>query len=87
MLILVAGVATFLNLIVIVSKFRRSRFLDAILDLGLFALVSCLTAGSYAGMCVGMIASVLVSLYLALFPIQKRVKKNNQRPVKAGLLH
>ena len=87
MLVLISGLCIFLNLLIIIRKFRKLRIIDGIVDLGLFALVCCLTAGSYAGMTAGMVCSVLMSLYLAICPIQKRVKKSNKRPVKAGLLH
>ena len=87
-MIVIAGICTFLNLVIILSKFRRCRIIDALVDLLLFAVVCVLTSGSYAGMCAGMVASVLVSLYLALFPMQKKSKKNhNTQTVKAGLLH
>ena len=58
------GVATSFNFIVILVKFNRGRFLDAILDIGIFIAIASLFTGTISGMSVGMVASAIVSIYL-----------------------
>lgn len=65
---LVIGIVSALNLIIIVSKFKRGRIEDAIFDTGLFAFLTIVFSGSYGGMVVAMIGSFVVSLYLLISP-------------------
>lgn len=61
---LIIGIVSALNLIVIVHKFRKGRTEDGIFDSCLFALMATLFSGSYGGMVVAMISSLIISIYL-----------------------
>lgn len=65
---LAIGIVSALNLIIIVSKFRRKRYEDGIFDVVLFACLTLLFSGSLGGMTIAMIGSFIVSLYLLIFP-------------------
>ena len=49
-------------------KFDRKRYEDGIFDIGLLLIIMALFAGSYAGLIVGTIASLFVSLYFLASP-------------------
>lgn len=61
---IIIGVVTAFNLLVIIKKITLRRFEDATLDSLLFIFVAILFSGSYAGMVVAMIASLIISIYL-----------------------
>lgn len=61
---LIAAVATFLNFAIVIWKFSSERILDGILDLGIFAVIAFLFQGTITGLQIGMIASMMVSVYL-----------------------
>ena len=65
---LIIGILSALNLIVIVHKFRKGRVEDGILDSVLFALMATMFSGSYGGMVVAMISSLIISIYLWTSP-------------------
>lgn len=65
---LVIGVVTAVNMIVILLKFKHGRLEDAIFDVALLTTVTVLFAGSYGGMVVAMIASMIISIYLYANP-------------------
>lgn len=65
---IIIGLVTALNLIVIIKKLQKNRKEDAILDAALFITVTILFSGSYAGMVVAMIASLVISIYLYANP-------------------
>lgn len=64
----VIGIATAFNFIVIMIKFKRMRIADGILDIGIFATITWMFAGTIAGMSVGMVASAICSIYLWFSP-------------------
>lgn len=66
--VLVIGLATSFNFIVIMWKFTHNRVLDASIDFGVFVAISAMFAGTIAGMSVGMVASAIVSIYLLINP-------------------
>jgi hypothetical protein len=49
-------------------KFEQKRWEDASLDLGLLILVTLVFGGSYAGLVVGTISSMIISIYLYASP-------------------
>lgn len=65
---IIIGLVTAINLIVIIKKLQKNRKEDAILDATLFVVVVILFSGSYAGMVVAMIASLVISIYLYANP-------------------
>jgi hypothetical protein len=82
--LIVIGIVTALNLIIIVKKFKQNRYEDAILDIALFSVVVVMFAGTYSGMVVGMIASLVVSLYLYSNPptyFSSAIKSNKVKDI------
>lgn len=67
-MIIIAAIATFFNFAIILWKIRNQRWLDASIDGTILFIICILTAGSVAGMQMGMIASMLMSVYLLIFP-------------------
>ena len=65
-LALIMGVALSFNILIILWKAQHQRFMDAVLDAGLLAVVMMLSGGSAIGMMVGTIASAIVSIYLLI---------------------
>lgn len=83
--VLVIGVATAFNFLVILWKFKRNRVEDGVLDLVIFAIISAMFAGTIAGMSVGMVASAIVSTYL-LFSPPKFMENFNLDSIKKDIL-
>lgn len=67
---ILVGITVALNIIIILNKFTKKRYEDGIFDTILLALVTFVFMGSYAGLVVGTIASLLVSIYLWARPPQ-----------------
>ena len=65
---LVIGVVVAANIVFIKMKFDKGRFEDAIFDSILLAIVTLLFSGSYAGLVVATIASLLISIFLFASP-------------------
>lgn len=75
--LLIIGIVTGFNFLVILWKFKKNRTLDGILDLTIFAIIAYMFAGTISGLTVGMIASLLVSIYLLINnPAKKAVHGN-----------
>ncbi len=70
MIIIIAGIATAINLMVIVAKFQKGDTTNGSLDLGVLALVMFVFQGSFAALSVGVIASAIFSGYLFAKPIK-----------------
>ena len=66
----IIGIVSALNLIIIVHKFKKGRIEDGIFDSILFATLATLFHGSYGGMVVAMISSLIISIYLWASPPQ-----------------
>jgi len=66
--VLVIGLATAFNFIIVLWKLKHDRVEDGILDIAAFVAISYLFAGTISGMSVGMVASATISLYLLIFP-------------------
>ena len=69
-LILIAGLATAFNIIIIISKLRNKKWLDAAIDVTAFILISTIFIGTLTGMSIGMVASAMLSVYLLAFPFK-----------------
>jgi hypothetical protein len=65
---LIIGIVSALNLIVITHKFRKGRVEDGIFDSLLFGFMAVIFSGSYGGMVVAMISSLIISVYLWASP-------------------
>ena len=65
---IVLGLVVALNFIIIKMKLDRGRVEDAIFDGALLGVITMLFAGSYAGLIVGTVASLFVSIYLLASP-------------------
>ena len=65
---IIIGIVSALNLIVIVHKFKKGRVEDGVFDAILFTLMASLFSGSYGGMVVAMISSLIISIYLLASP-------------------
>ena len=59
-----------LNFILTLSKFRRNRIFDGIVDACFLALICYLFRGSFNALIVGADASLVISLYLEFFPLK-----------------
>lgn len=66
--LILIGIATAFNFIVIWWKFEKGRYTDVALDLGTFVAIAFMFSGTVSGLTVGMIASAIVSLYLLIIP-------------------
>jgi len=68
-LLLIMGVVTAFNFLVIKFKLESHRYADAALDIGIFLLLAVLFgSGSINGLLVAMVASGFASIVLYLFP-------------------
>lgn len=69
MLLSVMGICTALNFIIIIAKYRRERYMDATLDFGLLGVICFLFSSGVNALCIGMIASAFISMYLWFKPV------------------
>lgn len=68
MLLLGAVIATVLNIVILLTKFKRKRYQDALLDMSLLALVFWVLKGSELMLLTGIFSSLCVSIYLWFWP-------------------
>ena len=66
--LLIMGIATFFNFIILKWKFEKERYADLAFDIATLVTLSWLFSGTVSGMIIAMIASALISLYLIAFP-------------------
>lgn len=64
--ILIFGIATAFNFIILKAKFDRERYLDVALDVATLVILSIILGGTMAGMAIAMVASFFISIYLLL---------------------
>lgn len=69
MLLSAMGICTALNFIIIIAKYRRERYMDATLDFGLLGIICFLFSSGVNALCIGMIASAFISMYLWFKPV------------------
>lgn len=67
-IVIVAGIFTALNLIVIMIKIKKGRMLDAFIDGGLLVLLTMVFGGSVTGLLTAVVASSVISMYLLVSP-------------------
>ena len=63
-----AIIASFLNIVLLIIKFKRKRWMDAGLDLGLLVLVFMVLKGSEDMLLIGIYTSLGISIYLWFCP-------------------
>ena len=68
MLMLAAVFATVFNLVILIVKFKRRRYEDAILDTFLLVIVFWILKGSEMMLLIGIFSSLFVSIYLWFSP-------------------
>ena len=68
MLMLAAVFATVFNLVILIVKFKRRRYEDALLDTFLLAIVFWILKGSEMMLLIGIFSSLFVSIYLWFSP-------------------
>lgn len=68
MLMLAAIFATVFNLVILIIKFRRKRYEDAMLDTFLLVIVFLVLKGSEMMLLIGIFSSLFVSIYLWFAP-------------------
>ena len=66
--LLIMGVITAFDFLILKWKFERQRYADFTMDLGLLLVIIQLFHGSISGMMIGMIAQVIISFYLLVYP-------------------
>ncbi len=66
--LLIMGIITAFDFLILKWKFEHKRYADFTMDLGLLLVIIQLFHGSMGGMVVGMIAQVIISFYLLIFP-------------------
>lgn len=66
--LLLVGIAVAFNIIIIMIKFKKCRYEDAVLDSILLTIVAIVFGGSYSGLVVGTISSAIISIYLLISP-------------------
>lgn len=65
---LAAVLATVLNIVLLIIKFKRKRYEDAILDTALLVLVFLVLKGSELMLLIGIFSSLCISIYLWFSP-------------------
>lgn len=65
---LLIGIVSAFNMLIIKFKLDRKRYEDAIFDTTLMVVLAYLFAGSYGGMVVAMVASLVISIALFISP-------------------
>lgn len=68
MLMLAATIATVLNIVLLIIKFKRKRYEDALLDTSLLVLVFWVLKGSELMLLIGIFSSLCISIYLWFSP-------------------
>lgn len=66
--LLIIGVVTGLNLMFVKMKFDRKRYEDGVLDLLVLVALSFVFGGSFSGLVVATVSSLIISIYLFISP-------------------
>ena len=66
--LIVLGIATAVNFLVIKWKVENKRYGDAVLDSLILFMITSLFGGSLGGMTIAMVASLITSTYLLIYP-------------------
>lgn len=66
--VLLLGIVTALNLIFVKVKFEKGRWEDAIFDLFTLVVLTIVFSGSYGGLVIATVTSLIISVYLFFSP-------------------
>lgn len=66
--LLIIGAVTGLNLMFVKMKFDRKRYEDGVLDLLVLVALSFVFGGSFSGLVVATVSSLIISIYLFISP-------------------
>lgn len=66
--LLIIGVVTALNLMILKMKLEKARYADLGLDITALVVLNMFFGGTLAGMIIAMIASAIISIYLYFNP-------------------
>lgn len=72
------GLAVSFNFVVIIKKYRMHRYIDATLDMLLFAIIAFMFIGTFSALVTGTIASMFVSIYLYFRPVTMKELFGNE---------
>ena len=64
----ILGIVATLNFIIIKMKFDRKRYEDGTFDIILLLIIMMMFGGSYAGLIVGTVASLFISIFFLASP-------------------
>jgi len=67
-MLIIIGIATAINLIILKWKFEQRRFGDMALDFLALAILSAFFGTTLGGMSVAMVSSLIISIYLLVYP-------------------
>lgn len=65
---LILGLVVAVNFIIVKMKLDRKRWEDAVFDIAVLLIIMALFSGSYAGLIVGSVASLFMSLFFFASP-------------------
>jgi len=68
-MIALAGIAIFINFLLIIQKIKKWQYFSAILDILALWITTIMFAGTYSGMAAGYIGNMLFSIYLLFNPM------------------
>ena len=68
MMLIVIGIVTAINLMILKMKFEQGRYGDMALDFLALATLSAFFGQTLGGMTIAMISSLIISIYLYIFP-------------------
>ena len=80
-IVVIAGLATMFNFAILKWKFENNRVADAVLDLIVLGVITWSFAGSMTGMVIGVVGSMLFSLYLLWSPFKLDAFNFDDEPV------
>jgi len=67
-MLIIIGIVTALNLIILKLKFEQGRWGDMALDFLALATLSAFFGQTLGGMTIAMVSSLIISVYLYIFP-------------------
>jgi len=62
--LILVGLVTFINFIIIKIKIEKNRWYDAVIDIGFMIILGSMFFGSTGGAIIAMVASMAMSIYL-----------------------